>query len=183
MKKILSLSPLFALILALPFLLAMGGSPKNSSYGIVDTTAVYTESKLGKVGFARIQDLQIKAEAELSLLEQRIDALEESEQDKLMRKQIEMQAAVYSLQHTLDQDQELVVAIIEKNFKEALQKVRTEKNMSIIFAKETLLSYEETDDVTKDVITMLETMEMNFPELPDVTLPEPVKIENIEVTE
>lgn len=181
MKKILSLLFLFVSPLFLTTEPLSKEATPAQIFGVLDSTAVFVESKLGTTGFTLINELQTTAEQELYALEAKIDAIDESEESKAIRSQVELQAALYSLQTVLDNYQQTVVAIIEETLEIALEQIRTEKNIPIIFAKETIISYNPECDVTQEVIAILDSMEVEFPSIPVVTLPDPAQpLENAE---
>ncbi len=177
MKKLLNLSLLFALGLFSPL---SANAETALSYGILDTEKVFVESEIGKKGFESIQNLQQKAEAELALLENRINALDISQEDKDMYLQLELQGAVYTLQGAIDANQEAVVGTIEKTLEDAMNQVRKEKNLPIILAAETVLSYDKEADITVDVINAMNAIDQALPPAPQISLPAPKPIEKKE---
>ncbi len=178
MKKIFGL---FILVCA-PLLITLGCDLQKSEkpqeevldFAVIDRAKVFVESTLGKTGFERIQQLQSKAEEALYGLEAKINALDETVEEKNLRMQVELQGGLQSLQALLDQDQHIVVELIEKTLDETIEEVRTAKKIPLVFASETVLSYDAKNDITTDVINALNAKNTVFPALPDVTLPDPV---------
>ncbi len=179
MKKLLALS----LLLTLPLLYAMGGKPQVEPFAVVNTEKVFSESSLAQEGFKRIQDAQLKAEAKLAEMEKAIDASDASEEAKMLRKQLELQGVVATLQAILDENQKEVVTIIENSLQEAFKKVREEKNISMIFPSDTVLSYDETADITAEVLEAINSLNITLPEIPsmEVEVQEAdISLENLE---
>ncbi len=177
MKKYIGL----LVLMCTPLFLTLGCDLQKSEkpqeeildFAVVDRTKIFVDSTLGKTGFERIQQLQSKAEESLYALEAKINALEESVEEKTLRMQVELQGGLQNLQALLDADQHAVVELIEKTLDETITEVRTAKKIPLVFASETVLSYDAKNDITQDVIDALNAKNTVFPPLPDVTLPDP----------
>ncbi len=185
MKKLLSLS----LLLVLPLLMAMGGEPSAEpspatpaapAFAIVDTALIYTESTMGQEGFALIQSMQANAEAELVLLEQRISELDESDESKAMRIQLELQPAAYALQEVFDQYQQSVITTLNDSLLAAIETVRAEKGLAVVFPSDIALAYTPEYDITQDVLAVVNATEVSFEPMPEVSIPAPTPLDSAE---
>ncbi len=180
MKKFIGL----LILICAPAFLTMGCDLQKKEntldFAVIDRTKVFMESGLGQTGFDRIKQLQSMAEESLYALEAKINALDEPMEEKTLRMQVELQGGLHSLQALIDADQELVISLIEKTLDETIAQIRAEKKIPLVFASETVLSYDEKNDITNDVIQSLNAQNVVFPELPDVTLPDPAQKEKKE---
>ncbi len=181
MKKLICLS----LLLMLPLLTAMGGTPQTETapvqmpkilIGVVDTNNVFQQSSIAQDGFALIQEAQIIAQEQINTLEKEINDSDATDEEKDIRRQLELQAAVSFLQGVLEEYQQSVVAEIEKALQEALTSVRTKNDFQMVLSKEVILSYDPTSDVTSAVVAEINARTVTFPALPKLDLDEKVEV-------
>ena len=156
-------------------------------FGVVQISRLYQESRLGKEGIARVSELENKAMASLSTLQQDLEKAQNVKNDaEVQRLQKELQSRVFFLQNVIKQDQEHVMNVLQTEMKKALEKCQNDKSLFGIFPEEALASYKPEVDVTDAVKTILDAATATFGDLPSLdkpALPEPENATPLEETD
>ena len=146
-------------------------------FGVVQISKLYQETKLGKQGIARVGEMENKAMAVLTDLQQKVEkAQKDKNEAEVQRLQKQLQSRVYFLQNVIKQDQEHVMNVMQTEMKKALEKCQNDKGLFGIFPEEALASYKPEVDVTDAVKAILDADTATFGELPSLekpALPEP----------
>lgn len=146
-------------------------------FGVVQISKLYQESKLGKEGIARVGELEDKAMASLSGLQQKLEKAQAAKNEaEVQRLQKELQSRVFFLQNVIKQDQEHVMNVLQTEMKKAFEKCQTEHALFGIFTEDVMASYSPEVDMTEAVKAILDTDPATFGELPSLekpALPEP----------
>ena len=92
-------------------------------FGVVQLSKLYQESKLGKEGIARVNELENKAMTSLSGLQQDLEKAQAAKNEaEVQRLQKELQGRVFFLQNVIKQDQEHVMHVFLILLDHVLQK-------------------------------------------------------------
>ena len=146
-------------------------------FGVVQLSKLYQESKLGKEGIARVNELENKAMTSLSGPQQDLEKAQAAKNEaEVQRLQKELQGRVFFLQNVIKQDQEHVMNVLQTELKKAFEKCQTERSLFGIFTEDVMASYSPEVDVTEAVKAILDTDPATFGELPSLdkpALPEP----------
>lgn len=146
-------------------------------FGVVQISKLYQESKLGKEGIARVGELEDKAMASLSGLQQKLEKAQTAKNEaEVQRLQKELQSRVFFLQNVIKQDQEHVMNVLQTEMKKAFEKCQTEHSLFGIFTEDVMASYSPEVDMTEAVKAILDADPATFGELPSLekpALPEP----------
>ncbi len=146
-------------------------------FGVVQISKLYQESKLGKEGIARVGELEDKAMASLSGLQQKLEKAQAAKNEaEVQRLQKELQSRVFFLQNVIKQDQEHVMNVLQTEMKKAFEKCQTEHSLFGIFTEDVMASYSPEVDMTEAVKAILDADPATFGELPSLekpALPEP----------
>lgn len=160
------------LSLSLFGLMGMGGSkqePPKPQFAVVDTAKLYQESKLGKAGVDRLEQLQNNALAKLETIQADVKKAQDAKDEATaQRLQVEMQTILYSMQGAITAEQEKVVEIIQKQIEKALETYRQENGLFGVFGNEAMLSYGKDVDATTAVMTLLDKESVDFGPMPSV---------------
>ena len=143
-------------------------------FGVVQISKLYQESKLG---IARVGELEDKAMASLSGLQQKLEKAQAAKNEaEVQRLQKELQSRVFFLQNVIKQDQEHVMNVLQTEMKKAFEKCQTEHSLFGIFTEDVMASYSPEVDMTEAVKAILDADPATFGELPSLekpALPEP----------
>lgn len=146
-------------------------------FGVVQISKLYQETKLGKQGIARVGELENKAMAVLTDLQQKVEkAQKDKNEAEVQRLQKQLQSRVYFLQNVIKQDQEHVMNVMQTEMKKAFEKCQTEHGLFGLFSDEVMPSYTPEVDMTEAVKAILDADPATFGELPSLekpALPEP----------
>ena len=126
-------------------------------FGVVQISKLYQESKLGKEGIARVGELEDKAMASLSGLQQKLEKAQAAKNEaEVQRLQKELQSRVFFLQNVIKQDQEHVMNVLQTEMKKAFEKCQTEHSLFGIFTEDVMASYSPEVDMTEAVKAILD---------------------------
>lgn len=163
------------LSLSLFALMGMGGSkqePPKPQFAVVDTAKLYQESKLGKAGVERLEQLQNNALAKLESIQGDVKKAQDAKDDAtVQRLQMEMQTILYSMQGAITAEQDKVVAAIQKQVEVSLEAYRQENGLFGVFGNESMLSYGKDVDATAAVMTLLDKQSVDFGPMPSLDAP------------
>jgi len=153
MKRIITL--LCAALLGL--MLLAGCEPQAGvKIGVVDEAAAFKDNKAATAAMAYLQELgaplQKKAEEAYKAMQE-----EQSEGNVAAYK-----LAMGELQNTMNGEQQRIVALIDQKFNETLDAYRTEKGLTLILSKESVISSADTVDITSDIVAAMDSIELDF---------------------
>ena len=156
-------------------------------FGVVQISKLYQETKLGKQGIARVGELENKAMAVLTDLQQKVEkAQKDKNEAEVQRLQKQLQSRVYFLQNVIKQDQEHVMNVLQTELKKAFDKCQADKSLFGIFTEDVMASYSPEVDMTEAVKAILDADPATFGELPSLekpALPEPENATPVEKAE
>jgi len=137
---------LSALLLLAALALVLAACNNSNKIAVVDGAKVFRESKPGQeaMTYLRTKSADLQAEAKAA-------------QDKVQAKQTQenaaaFQEAVTKYQTTMGAEQQRVVGLLQEQFNKILEKYRKDNKVDVILAKDVVLSYEETSDITNKII-------------------------------
>ncbi len=146
-------------------------------FGVVQLSKVYQESKLGRQGIDRFNEVQEKAVAAMSDIQAKVEkARADKNEAELARLEQEFQSRLYFLQNVIQQDQEHVMNVLQTEAKKAMEQCRAERNLFGIFQDDVVPVYSPEADMTNAVKTILDAGTASFGDLPSMEqppLPEP----------
>ena len=80
--------------------------------------------------------------------------------------------AMGELQNIMNGEQQRVVTLIDQKFNETLDAYRTEKGLTLILSKESVISFADTIDITSDIVAAMNKIELDF-KAPETATPAP----------
>ncbi len=167
MKRILPLLCIALLTLALS---ACNQEP-SVKIGVVDEAAAFKDNKVTTDAMAYLQTMgkpmQEKAEAAYK-------AMQANQNEETVAA---YKLAMGELQTTMNAEQQRIVAMVDAKFSEVLNQYRKDKKLILILSKQSVISSDDTVDVTKDIIAIMNTISMDFtkpeaPAKPEAAAPE-----------
>lgn len=141
MKK---LSALLLLVVLASVLAACNNS--NNKIVVVDGAKVFRESKPGQEAMAYLRNKSTELQAEAKAAQEKVQAKQTQENAAAF------QEAVTKYQTTMGTEQQRVVGLLQDQFNKILEKYRKDNKVDVILAKDVVLSYDESADITNKVI-------------------------------
>ena len=141
MKKLCAL-----LLLAVVASVLVGCNDTSNKIAVVDGAKVFRESKPGQEAMAYLRDKSTELQAELKAAQDKVQAKQTQENAAAF------QEAVTKYQTTMGAEQQRVVGLLQDQFNKILEKYRKDNKVDVILAKDVVLSYEETSDITNKII-------------------------------
>ncbi len=134
----------FLLLVAVASLLAAcNNSPKIA---VVDGAKVFRESKPGQDAMAYLRTKSTELQAEAKAAQEKVQAKQSQENAAAF------QEAITRYQTTMGSEQQRVVGLLQENFNKILEKYRKDNKVDVVLAKDVVLSFEESSDITNKVI-------------------------------
>lgn len=140
MKKF---STILLLVAVASLLAACNNSPKIA---VVDGAKVFRESKPGQEAMAYLRTKSNELQGEAKAAQEKVQAKQSQENAAAF------QEAVTRYQTTMGSEQQRVVGLLQENFNKILEKYRKDNKVDVVVAKDVVLSFEETSDITNKVI-------------------------------
>ena len=141
-------------------------------FGVVQISKLFQDSRIGKAGFSRMNELENKAQ---SILKQALDAMEkaraEGRDEEASRMESELQERVAFMQEAIRQEQEHVGNVIQTVMKKTFDAYSRENGLFGIFSAENMLSVGSEVDVTAQILAQLDAIDPAFGDLPSFDLP------------
>ena len=141
MKKLCAL----LLLVAVASVLA-GCNNNNNKIAVVDGAKVFRESKPGQEAMAYLRTKSTDLQAEAKTAQEKVQAKQTQENAAAF------QEAVTRYQTTMGAEQQRVVGLLQDQFNKILEKYRKDNKVDVILAKDVVLSYDESSDITNKVI-------------------------------
>lgn len=141
MKKLCAL-----LLLAVVASVLVGCNDTSNKIAVVDGAKVFRESKPGQEAMAYLRDKSTELQAEAKAAQDKVQAKQTQENAAAF------QEAVTKYQTTMGAEQQRVVGLLQDQFNKILEKYRKDNKVDVILAKDVVLSYEETADITNKII-------------------------------
>lgn len=141
MKKLCAL-----LLLALAASVLVGCNDTSNKIAVVDGAKVFRESKPGQEAMAYLRDKSTELQAEAKAAQDKVQAKQTQENAAAF------QEAVTKYQTTMGAEQQRVVGLLQDQFNKILEKYRKDNKVDVILAKDVVLSYDETSDITNKII-------------------------------
>ncbi len=154
MKRTIAL--LGAALLGLTLLVGCNQPAPQNTIGVVDEAAAFKDNKAAAAAMTYLQELgaplQKKAEAAYKAMQ-----AEQNEANVTAYKN-----AMGELQNVMNGEQQRIVALIDAKFNEVLNAYRTEKGLTIILSKESVISSADTVDITADIVAAMNAIELDL---------------------
>ena len=140
--------------------------PAGVKIGVVDEDVAFKDNKAAAAAMAYLQGvgapLQEKAENAYKAMQ-----AEQTEDNVAAYK-----LAMGELQNIMNGEQQRVVALIDQKFNETLDAYRVEKGLTLILSTESVISFDDTADITSDIVAAMDNIELDF-KGPDAATPAP----------
>lgn len=156
MKRTMTL--LGAAMLALLLLTGCNQEPQKPAVtiGVVDEAAAFQSNQAAAKAMQYLQDLgapmQKKAE----------DAYKKMQEEQNEENVAAYKAAMAELQQVMNGEQQRIVALIDGKFREVLDNYRKEKGLLMILSKESVVSSDDTVDITADIVAAMDALELDL---------------------
>lgn len=156
MKRTMTL--LGAAMLALLLLTGCNQEPQKPvvTIGVVDEAAAFQSNQAAAKAMQYLQDLgapmQKKAE----------DAYKKMQEEQNEENVAAYKAAMAELQQVMNGEQQRIVALIDGKFREVLDNYRKEKGLLMILSKESVVSSDDTVDITADIVAAMDALELDL---------------------
>jgi len=135
-------------------------SPANSSApatAVVDSARIFKESEPGKAGIKHLETLHESMQAELSALQQELQA---NPNDEALQQKLQEKYMVY--QQRISAEQQQVINTLNDAIQKALDACRAQKKLALIVGTDTVLSYSPAADITSAVISEVNKTKVEF---------------------
>ncbi len=159
-------------------LLTLGLVACNSAQtGLVDPNLLFQNSASGKAGIAHLQAIEASLQEQLVIAQKYIE-----EQPSNMELQAFLQGIFQNYQEIIGQKQQAVLDGINAQMIEAMGAVRKKRGYKIIMSTDSALSFDETINLTKDVLTEMDAKPLTFEPfvLTPISLPENLQMKKEE---
>jgi len=165
---------LCALLLLVALASVLAACNNGNKIVVVDGAKVFRESKPGQEAMAYLRTKSTDLQAEAKSAQEKVQAKQTQENAAAF------QEAVTKYQTTMGAEQQRVVGLLQDQFNKILEKYRKDNKVDVILAKDVVLSYEDSSDITNKVIEEMNkvTIDLNAkPEAPkaDVAAPDAPK--------
>jgi Skp family chaperone for outer membrane proteins len=173
MKKICCVAVLLiASLFAAPDASRAADANLPGKIGVVRMQALYQESQAGAMAMAWLQELQSDMQKRFEDLQARRTAAEEAGDEAGKDAiQVEMQALLYTLQNTINTEQERIFALMEGLVNRSANRYIQENAFAALLSGESLLASAASIDVTADVIALMNQESIDFGPKPSLDLP------------
>lgn len=141
----------------------------NNEIGFIDTIKILQESDHGKTAVNRMDTFQNSAVKQLEAMEaERVKAEKAKDTEKMNRINMEMQAYAYELQNKLQAEQELVFNKVSEELNKTVDAYRKEHKLSVVLNASDAISYDESADVTQEIMDAFNALTLEFGDLPNI---------------
>ncbi len=154
MKKIVVL--LTSAVLGLMLLTGCNQQASGITVGVVDEAAAFKQNKAAAKAMTYLQELGAPLQKKAEEAYKKMQA-EQNEANVAAYKQ-----AMGELQSVMNGEQQRVVALIDAKFNEVLNNYRTEKGLTLIMSKESVIASAETVDITADIVAAMDSIELDL---------------------
>jgi len=154
---------LCALLLLVALASVLAACNNSNKIVVVDGAKVFRESKPGQEAMAYLRTKSTDLQAEAKAAQEKVQAKQTQENAAAF------QEAVTKYQTTMGAEQQRVVGLLQDQFNKVLEKYRKDNKVDVILAKDVVLSYDESSDITNKVIEEINkiTIDLNAkPEAP-----------------
>ncbi|MBL3581600.1 OmpH family outer membrane protein [Oleidesulfovibrio alaskensis] len=151
---------LFLTVMSMLVLAGCNQPAKNTPVvGVVDMTRVYEESTAAKAGQEYLENLAADARKEFEGMQAEMQNAQGNEEATQ-----KMHASITDLRNRINAAQQRVMVALDENLKSVMQKYRAEKGYAILMHKEGVISYDDSVDVTSDIISEMNKLSVTFEE-------------------
>jgi outer membrane protein len=155
MKKLCALLLLAALVSVL------AACNNSNKIVVVDGAKVFRESKPGQEAMAYLRTKSTDLQAEAKAAQEKVQAKQTQENAAAF------QEAVTKYQTTMGAEQQRVVGLLQDQFNKILEKYRKDNKVDVILAKDVVLSYDESSDITNKVIEEINKVSIDLNAKPE----------------
>lgn len=153
------------------FLLVVPGCDRNkTTVGVIDTQSVLKNSSYAITLFGHFEGVKRELQNRLNEYQQTLASYPD---------QVQAQTALNmwrnSLQEILVKEQQSTLDLFNKTLRSAAAFVREEKSLEAIWEKEKILDYGKAQDITQEIITLVDRQALSLPPLP-ILPPYPLKV-------
>lgn len=124
--------------------------------GVVDEAQAFKENKLAASAMAYLQQL---GEPMQKKAEEAYNTMQANQTEETVAA---YKLAMGELQNIMNGEQQRIVALIDAKFNEVLNTYRAEKGLTLIMSKESVISSDDTVDITADVVAAMDAIEIDF---------------------
>lgn len=146
-----------ALIVLISIITFFEVSCVNAKIGVVDPTKLFQDSEPGKAGMSHLKTIEEAMQVQIDLAQ---GILEKSPKNEELR--VQFQNIFIDYQQTINTEQQKVVEVINSLIQKTLDVFREENGYAVLITKDSLLSYALKDDVTGNIIEILNQTSVIF---------------------
>ncbi len=125
--------------------------------GVVDTARIFRESTPGKNGVNFLEQVQLEMQEELNKLQ---EAIQKDPENKELQQSV--QAIYMQYQQRIGAEEQNVVNILNDLMLRTIADYRVNKKFLVIVSKEATLAYDNSVDVSSDIIAELNKHDIKF---------------------
>ncbi len=128
----------------------------SAKIGVVDPIKLFQESTPGKAGMDHLKSIEESMQGQIEVAQGILDkSKDKNVQDRF-------QKIFMEYQQIINTEQQRVIEVVNTLIQETLDKYRQDQGYSILMSKDNLLSYAPSDDVTNDIIVILNRSNIRF---------------------
>lgn len=136
---------------------------QGQKIGVIDTVTIFQQSEPGKAAIAFLESLQEDAIARLKPLEEKLNVARESENEEEFKEiAAQMQSIAGEFQEALKVQQEVIYGTITQELTALIEKYRAEKQLTVIFNKTDLISYDPAQDISNDIMVAFNKISLDY---------------------
>ncbi len=162
----------FTLLLGLMLTLLVSGCNMGSSVAVVDIQKVFADSENGRKAKQYAATVQQVLQQNLNVIQEKLKAYPDEKQVQEL-----LQIAYQQLQADLKKQQDEVARNSLVAMHNVVKEYQAEKEFDLIVNAANALQYSQAADITAEIVTRFDKMQILFPALPQVVnnpqLPEP----------
>lgn len=144
--------------LACLMLLTACNTPKGDKIAVIDEETAFRDNNAAREAMAYLQKKGKPLQDEAQKAMEAVQKEQTPENTKAYKD------AVSKLQTVMGAEQQRIVADLSKEFTAIIEKIRTEKGVTIVISKANALAFDATTDITQDVIKAMDKVTLKFDE-------------------
>ncbi|WP_147819753.1 OmpH family outer membrane protein [Salidesulfovibrio onnuriiensis] len=146
-----------SLILILGCLTALAAcNAQGPAIGVLDEAAAFRDNNAAKAAMDFLQERSAPLQAEAEAAYKAMQAEENEDTTNAYRE------AMTKLKTVMGAEQQRVVSMLSEEFNKVIDEYRTAKGLSLVVNKQSVLSMDESVDITKDVIEAMNKLNLDF---------------------
>ena len=131
-------------------------APAGPKIGVVDPGIIFQDSAPGKAGVAYLEGISKKMQDEFVALQ------EEVQETQSQEAQMKLQMLASEFQQRITAEQQQVINTLQDEFKKVLEDYRVKNNLEIILAKDQVLAFDNTVNVTEPILAAMNALTIDY---------------------